>query len=217
MSGTAQQAAVGAGSTPQVGTPGSAAVAATGWPNPGAGLQQGCLIGCSAGSPAVAATDPYVAAGSASGSEESSSQQHIAAGQNQGAAIASVSGGNFGADVGAATSPTDVSVPANGNTVTTASGEGLTVTAGSIGGTYSSTSFTNGVYQNGNAIDFGGNSNQIATTISVSGPHGSSTTEANPALVDTVSGTFSAQSAINGDISSGNVTGINVTAPLTAN
>ena len=194
MTGTASQEAVGAATTQQVGSLGS----------PGVSIGPWTII------PGSPASLPYVSSGSASGSESSGSNEAINAGTNQGAAIASVSGGNFGADVGFSTNSGSVSVPAAGNTVTTQDGPGIQLTAGSIGGTYSQTSLSNGVYTDGNAIDFGGNSNQIATT--VSGPHGS--TIANPNLVSSASGAFGAQSSIDGEISTGNATGLNVQSPL---
>lgn len=192
MTGTASQAAVGAGSTQQVGNAGTPG-------NPGLCFGNICIIPPKSGTPA---TNPYLSAGSASGSESSGAQQAITAGQNQGAAIASVSGGNFGADVGFTTNSQSISVPASGNTVTTQDGNGIQLTAGSLGGTYSQTVLNDGVYQDGTSIDFGGNSNQISTT----GSH--------LAITNSASGSFSAGASIDGAVSSGNVTGLNVEAPL---
>jgi len=170
-----------------------------------------------AGSGATSAVNvggTVIPSGSESGSESSIANENISATTNQGAAIASVSGGNFGADVGFTTNSTSVSVPTSGNTVTTQDGQGVQLTAGSIGGAYAQTSLTNGVYADGSSIDFGGNSNQIPTTVTVSGgwPFGGSTTVANPALVNSASGAFGAQSSIDGTVSNG--TPVNVSSPL---
>jgi hypothetical protein len=148
--------------------------------------------------------------GYASGAEGSSTGATIIAGTNQGAAISSVSGGNFGAEVGFTTNNTSVSVPTDSSTVSTQNGDGVQLTAGAIGGTYASTSSADGVYADGNAIDFGGNSNQIPTTITVTTPGswnhpGSTTTVANPALSSTASGSFSA---------SANIGALSTTAPI---
>lgn len=190
MTGTAYQAAAGSATTGQVGNP---AQNATGWPNAGAGWQQGCIIDCH---PATPATNPYIAGGTATGSESSVSQQAIYAGANQGGAIASVSGGNFGADVGFTTNSQAIAVPGAGNTVTTQNGNGLQLTAGAIGGTYAQTVSTNGVYQDGSSINFGGASNFVPTT----------------SALNSASGAFAGNAAINGSLSNG--TPVNVQSPL---
>lgn len=187
MYGNASQQAVGAATTQQVGSAGSPASPATGWPFPqGSGP---CVIGCNSATPATAPSASYIPSGTASGNEASSTNQYIQAGANQGEAVAGVSGGNFGANVGFTTNNQDVSVPATGNTVTTQSGQGLQLTAGAIGGTYSQTATTNGVYQDGSNIVFGGASNYVPATSSVN--------------VNNAVGSFGAQSSINGVTSTG--------------
>jgi hypothetical protein len=193
MTGTAYQAAAGAGSTQTVGSAGTPG-------NPGICFSSfGCIVPPTQG---TAASSPYIPSGSTSGSESSVAQQAITAGTNQGAAIASVSGGNFGSDVGFTTNNESISVPQSGNTVTTESGPGIQLTAGSVGGTYAQTITTDGVYANGSAVDFGGNSNQI----SLAGSH--------PAVTNSATGSFSAAASIDGSVSQGNVTGVNVQNPI---
>jgi hypothetical protein len=125
---------------------------------------------------------PFIPAGSAGGNETSTTTQVVVAGTNQGAAVGSVSGGNFGADVGFTTNNAPVQEPAGGNTTVVDSGNGVQLTAGSIGGSYAQTLTTDGVYANGTAVDFGGLSNMINVGA--------------PTLVNTATGEFNAGAQI---------------------
>lgn len=167
-----------------------------------------------------------VPSGSGAGAENSGTSQFINAGTNQGASVGAASAGNFGSQVGFTTNSTNVNLP---DGTTPSANSTVNLVAGATGGTSSVTSTTNGVYQNGNQIVFGGNSNKVTDTTSSStqigiigytpffhlpiyGPVTVTTTT--PNVGNTASGSFTANAAIGGTVATGNTQGLNVSTPL---
>lgn len=166
--------------------------------------------------------------GAGAGNEHSATSQAINAGMNQGASVGAASAGNFGSQIGFTTNSTQVNMP---DGTTPNANSTVNVVAGATGGTSSVTSTTNGVYQNGNQIVFGGNSNHVTdttsshdvTTISYAPwdilhlfPQSSTTTvtTTTPNIGNTAGGAFSGVAAIGGTVATGNTQGLNVSNPL---
>jgi hypothetical protein len=144
-------------------------------------------------------TNTVISAGTGAGSESSGTQDSITAGTNAGAAVGATSGGNFGTQVGYTT--TSTAVPLSDGTAPN-SQQTINLTAGTNGGTYSTTSTVNGVYLNGNNIDFGGNSN----TLSLVGD--------NAPVQNSASGAYTANASIDGAVATGNQAPVSVTIPV---
>jgi hypothetical protein len=144
-------------------------------------------------------TNTVISAGTGAGSESSGTQDSITASTNSGAAVGATSGGNFGTQVGYTT--TSTAVPLSDGTSPN-SQQTVNLTAGTNGGTYSTTSLENGVYLNGNSIDFGGNSNQLSLVGD------------NAPVQNSASGAYSANASINGAVATGNQAPVTVTIPV---